>query len=195
MKRMLLLGCALIASGVVHAQEDGPGNLIERIESKARKAQQAMGGQNSGDPALTSSLVSKSFNTGGFKTKEFTTADFRGTKSAKTKTFTTRSFLGIKNPWFGKKVFDTDSAKFKRTTARESGETYSTGSYAVRNFSEAGKSDAGVASEILPRNSAPRKYLGPEQPEKAIDQFTQNLHRDLTMEEVQVLLNKGQKAR
>lgn len=191
---MLLLGCALVASGAVCAQ-DGPGSLIDRIESKARQAERAMDAQSAGDATLTSSLVKKSFNAGAFKTKDFATANFAGTKSAKTKTFATRSFLGIKNPWFGKKVFDTDAAKFKRTTAPESGETFSTGQYAVQTFGDSGKADAAVASETLPRNSAPRKYLGPEQPDKAIDQFTQNLHRDLTMEEVQALLNKGQKAR
>lgn len=191
---MFLLGCALVASGWVHAQE-GPGSLSDRIDEKTLRAMQAMDANSKGDASLTSPLVSKTFNAGAFKTKDFATANFAGTKSAKTKTFATRSFLGIKNPWFGKKVFDAGSAKFKRTTASEAGETFATGEHTVKAFGESGKSDAAVASEILPRDSAPRKYLGPEQPEKAIDQFTQNLHRDLTMEEVQVLLNKGQKAR
>ena len=37
--------------------------------------------------------------------------EYTGVKSARTKEFTTREFLGIRNPWFGKKVYATEAAR------------------------------------------------------------------------------------
>ena len=39
------------------------------------------------------------------------TGEYTGVKSARTKEFTTREFLGIRNPWFGKKVYSTEAAR------------------------------------------------------------------------------------
>ena len=39
------------------------------------------------------------------------TGEYTGVKSARTKEFTTREFLGIRNPWFWKKVYSTEAAR------------------------------------------------------------------------------------
>lgn len=52
-----------------------------------------------------------------FKATPFASSEFRGAKAyggvkeAQTKEFGTRSFLGIRNPWFGKKVYETRAAE------------------------------------------------------------------------------------
>jgi hypothetical protein len=54
----------------------------------------------------------KAFTAKPFEGRAFTdTGEFTGVKSARTKEFTTREFLGIRNPWFGKKVYATEAAR------------------------------------------------------------------------------------
>lgn len=199
MNRVLLLAGIVLLTGILRAQ-DGSKSLDERINEKRLKAMAAMSNTDpkaKADPSLQSSLAERTFSGSSFGTKEFGTSDFLGAKTAATKTYETRSFLGIKNPWFGKKVFETQKVNLGRESAREAKEAYDTDAYAVRKFVESNESDSRVSRQVVPDNTKPRPYLGPEQPskEKGIDQFTQNLNRELTMEEVRSLLNKDQKAR
>lgn len=54
----------------------------------------------------------KAFNATPFAAREFHGAKgYSGVKSAGTKEFGTREFFGIRNPWFGKKVYETEAAK------------------------------------------------------------------------------------
>lgn len=54
----------------------------------------------------------KAFSGKPFEGREFRgPGEYTGVKSARTKEFTTREFLGIRNPWFGKRVYATDAAR------------------------------------------------------------------------------------
>lgn len=54
----------------------------------------------------------KAFKAAPFASTEFQGAKaYGGVKEARTKEFGTRRFLGIRNPWFGKKVYATDAAR------------------------------------------------------------------------------------
>lgn len=54
----------------------------------------------------------KAFEAAPFAAREFDGAkEYGGLKSARTKEFRTRVFLGIRNPWFGKKVYETRAAQ------------------------------------------------------------------------------------
>lgn len=54
----------------------------------------------------------KAFKAAPFSAKQFEgSKGYGGVKSAATKEYGTRSFLGIRNPWFGKKVYETRAAQ------------------------------------------------------------------------------------
>lgn len=57
-------------------------------------------------------MGAKEFNAAPFAASDFHGAkDYSGVKSASTKEFRTRVFFGIRNPWFGKKVYETQAAR------------------------------------------------------------------------------------
>lgn len=102
-----------------------------------------------------------------FKGKEFETTayrarDFQGTrayadvKDARTKAFATRSFFGIRNPWFGKKVFQTKAAQ-ELTKYVLSDKSFSSRGIETRQAPGADRTDA-----LTGRAVATRPYLGRE---------------------------------
>jgi hypothetical protein len=57
-------------------------------------------------------MGAKAFSAKPFEGREFQGAvEYTGVKAARTKEFTTREFLGIRNPWFGKRVYATEAAR------------------------------------------------------------------------------------
>lgn len=57
-------------------------------------------------------MGSKQFNSAPFAASEYRGGkSYTGLKSVSAKQFGTRTFLGIRNPWFGKKVYETNAAK------------------------------------------------------------------------------------
>lgn len=54
----------------------------------------------------------KAFTGKPFEGRTFSaTEEYAGVKPARTREFATREFLGIRNPWFGKKVYATEAAR------------------------------------------------------------------------------------
>lgn len=175
--------------------------MLQRIDGVSRRAMEAMNVQPNKKSrkakeeaaALASPLQGKVFESAAFGSKTYNTAAFEGTKSANIKTFETRSFFGIKNPWFGRRVFATDSSSFAGREAAEAKRGYNAGAYAVNKYEKAGKADLRTEDTVLPTAAAPRTYRGAENPnkDKGIDKFTQNLSKDLSIDDVRDLLNKG----
>ena len=72
--------------------------MMERIMNPERDRANPMG--------------AKAFASKPFEGREFSgTGEYTGVKSARTKEYATREFLGIRNPWFGKKVYATEAAR------------------------------------------------------------------------------------
>lgn len=64
------------------------------------------------DPSKVNAMGSKSFDTRPYEGAKYDgVREYAGVKSARTKEFATREFLGIRNPWFGKKVYATEAAR------------------------------------------------------------------------------------
>ena len=103
----------------------------------------------------------------------------------------TRSFFGLKNPWFGRKVFDTASSSLTSRTAKEAQEQFKTDAFAVKQFDKGTKEDLRDSSATVPTADQPRPYLVPGKTQQGLDKFTQNLKKDLTIDDVRDLLNKG----
>jgi hypothetical protein len=189
-KRAFPVVCLLALIGIARAQEQEAG-MLQRIDLNTKRAMQAMDASAKPDPSLASPLAAKSFQANSFNAKTFGTGSYAGAKSAASGTFETRSFLGIKNPWFGKKVFATDANRVAQKAARESSETFRTQTFAVREFDQSRKADAGAAAAEVPVAAEPRPYLVPGKTQGAMDRYTENLHKDLTIDDVRDLLNKG----
>ncbi|HEY8902270.1 MAG TPA: hypothetical protein VIM48_01100 [Chthoniobacterales bacterium] len=186
----LVLACLLLTAWCARAQQQEPA-LLSRIDSETLRAMKAMDVHSKGDPALTNPMQKMSFDTSSVGTKTFSTSQFTGVKEAGVKTFETRSFLGIKNPWFGGKVYDTYATQLANQTAHESSEQYKTQAYEVRDFEKGHKDDMRDASTEVPADTQPHQYLIPAKRQGALDRFTENLHKDLTIDDVRDLLNKG----
>jgi hypothetical protein len=186
----LVLACLLLTAWCARAQQQEP-ELLARIDSETMRAMKAMDVHSKGDAALMNPMQKMAFNTSSVGTKTFSTSQFTGVKDAGVKTFETHSFLGIKNPWLGSKVYDTYAAGLANQTARESSEQYKTQAYEVRDFEKEHKGDLRDTSAEVPTDTQPRQYLIPGKRQSALDRFTENLHKDLTIDDVRDLLNKG----
>lgn len=139
----------------------------------------------------TADLQGKSFNSSSFNAKTFATGAFGGTKSASIKTYETRSFLGVKNPWFGKKVFGTYASRATEKSASEADKQFQTEAFAVREYDKSARKDIVDAGTVVSADTQPRPYLVTPKAQGGVSRFTENLHKDLTIDDVRDLLNKG----
>ena len=167
--------------------------MLDRIDQKRKMAIQSMNGDGKINPALSSPLANKDYGASSYGTKSFSTAAYGGTKSAELKTFSTKSFLGIRNPWFGKTTYATNADREGKRVAKESAKQYETDAFAVSNYEKGRKKDLLDTDAVLPDSARPRTYLGPGKRDKSegVDKFTQNLSKDLSIDDVRDLLNKG----
>jgi len=198
-RRVLPIFAALLcALGAARAQEQEQG-MLDRIDANWKQGIQAMNADATGKKkgkdktagALVSPLTSKKFESSEMATKSFSASSFSGVKGAPIKSYETRSFFGLRNPWFGRKVFDTTADTMAGRSARESREQFKTDAFAVKEFEKASKGDAQDASATLATADQPRPYLVPGKTQQGLDKFTQNLKKDLTIDDVRDLLNKG----
>jgi hypothetical protein len=124
---------------------------------------------------------------GGVQIREASIArSYAGTKEARSKEFATRSFFGIKNPWFGKRSFDSkEAALFPRGGPVKLDEPYRVSEARVREFPAAGK-QAALGDSIVPVNA----FLGRGGAQGSLDQISDKVKKEMTIDEVRELLNK-----
>jgi hypothetical protein len=193
MRRVLPILCLLLVAAVARAQQQEQ-TMLDRIETNYRKAMLGQDANGKKDPALTSSLSRKKFEGGNAAaSKTFGTSEFGGTKSAGIKNYQTRSFLGVKNPWLGKKVFEGSRNFDAGKAAQESQQKYEAQSFAVREYNQGRKEDLKDLAAKPTGAAEPRPYLIQGKTQGGVDQFTQNVQKDLTIDDVRNLLNTGHK--
>lgn len=131
-------------------------------------------------------MGAKEFTSKPFEGRTFEGAgEFTGVKSARTKEFVTREFLGIRNPWFGKKVFATEgAADLHRYVVAD--REYSSRSVETRTVRDGGK-----AAQVDNRTEAvaSRSYLGRGKAQGSIDTAYPS-QGPMTVDEVRDLLNR-----
>ncbi len=146
---------------------------------------------NAPDRSQASQFQSKKYDGGGhlqIKSASYANASFNGSRSALVKDFSgTRSFLGIKNPWFGEKVFASKSADLSaKGGLPNSRRSFDTKSASVKNYSAATK-QANIGSSVVP--TRPFLVQGSSQP--SFDQISAKMKKEMTIDEVRELLNKS----
>lgn len=113
---------------------------------------------------------------------------FFGAKSYNSKTFLgERSFLGIKNPWFGNKVFGSNGADIsKKTVFFDSQKSFAVSQTSITGYSNANK-DAYLASADVPV----RSFLNKGAKQNEFDDISAKTKKELTIDEVREMLNKN----
>lgn len=166
--RVLLL--AMLFAAVAHAQQQEQ-TMMDRIMRPNLEQKNSMG-----EKPFTGS----SFSTGKFRGA----GAYSGVKEAPTKTFGTRVFLGIRNPWFGKKVYETAAAR-ELTRYVLSDKAYASRSMKTKAAPEEGRTSwqAGRAVET-------RKFLGRGKSQNALDAASPAAQSALSIDQVRDVLNR-----
>lgn len=172
--RALGVAAALVFSGAeVGLAQQQERTLLERI--------------NRPDTTLESSMQGKVFGGGGgVRVKDSAVVrEFSGAnREAGLKEFGgTRSFFGIKNPWFGKRTFETGQAAMVRDAgiSRE----FATRGARTREFAAAEQS-ANLGESKTPV----RPFLVRGEAQGALDGISDKVKKEMTIDEVRELLNK-----
>jgi hypothetical protein len=163
----------MIFAASVQAQEQDQ-RMMDRILNPNREKANDMSG--------------KVFEGRDFSGKTFSTGDgYTGVRSAHAKEFHTREFLGIKNPWFGKKVHETG-------VASQGMHRYLLGdrSYATRDVPVKGAAGMDREAALNDRTSiaTSRTYLARGKAQGSIDQQYPSTG-PLSIDEVRELLNRN----
>lgn len=100
--------------------------------------------------------------------------------------FTTRSFFGLKNPWFGKKVFKSDAAgPWSKTSVTDANEKYKVETAKTDAFAQS-KKKVNTSSQVV--ESKP--FLGKGAVQGALDAENPK-KKDLSIDDVREILNKN----
>ena len=98
-----------------------------------------------------------------------------------------RSFLGLKNPWFGKMVYNASQASlWSKTLEVNAGKKVPVESAQTQKFYQAEKKAA--RREEAVKTSA---YLGRGSAQGSLDQISDKIDKNMTIEQVRELLNKN----
>jgi hypothetical protein len=128
----------------------------------------------------------KTFSGTTFSAKKFDAGgEYRGVKAARTKEYTTRKFLGIRNPWFGKKVFETDAAR-ELTKYVLSDKEFASRAVEPKAAPEEGREALQFDGEI-----DARQFLGRGKSQTALNQRYSQGSTPLSLDEVRELLNRN----
>lgn len=134
----------------------------------------------------TNPMGAKKFAQKPFEGREFAgVRDFGGVSKAPTKDFATRKFLGIRNPWFGKKEFETDAARGLRKFALADRE-YSSRTVDTR---EAPDAKRGMVVRSAGMDTT-KQFLDRGKSQDALDAATP-AGKPLSIDDVRELLNRN----
>jgi hypothetical protein len=142
------------------------------------------------DMQLSSTLQGRSFEKGGsvdLKKAGGTKAGFSGVRDAQIKDYPfQRSFLGVKNPWFGGKVYDTQTAStWAKSTVANAGREVPVKKAEAVGYYDATR-QANFGSPVVPL----QPFIPQGAAQGAVSQITDKINGKMTIDEVRELLNK-----
>lgn len=166
----------LLAGTCCFAQKDEK-KLLERVLAKP-------------DMSLLNPMNGKKFDGGGFLLKESPSgpSSFMYEQKLSTDRYrNVRSFLGVKNPWFGKKVYESNQASLWSKTLVVNADTKIPAESArTEKFYQAEK-EASRRREPVRTSS----YLGQGSSQGRLDQISDKIDKNMTIEQVREMLNKN----
>lgn len=169
LSRIILLAMLFATSAAAQQQEE---RMMDRIMNPDRDRANPMGRK-----AFTAKpFEGRAFQEGG---------EYRGVKAARTEGFTTREFLGIRNPWFGKKVYAIEAARdLDRYVLAD--RDYSSRSFETRAAVDGGRS---VALREATGKDNTREFVVRGKAQGSIDLVNPS-EGSLTIDQVRELLNR-----
>jgi len=167
--------------------------MWKRWDESRNKAVKAINSDSSGkrtkkDPSLVNDMATKTFDGGtlALDRKVSDISAFAYGQKDMVKKYDTRSFLGIKNPWFGKKSYQSDEASLFSKTLMDDDKKFS-----VK------KADAGesyLADKTAPpsREIVETKTYEPTgKTPGTLQAISKKMSKEMTIEQVRDLLNKN----
>ena len=136
---------------------------------------------------LTNPMQAKSFEGGGgvkMKSASIGKSPYDAGKTANLKEFSwARSFLGIKNPWFGNRVFETKAAPL-------SGAANINSSFQVRDAAVGGFSASDKKARVATSDMNLRPFLIRGNSAQGLDQISDKISKEMTIDDIREMLNK-----
>lgn len=181
----ILMLFALLACARAQQQES---EMWNRLNSRSDRAIEAMKNRDKEYSDLAHPMMSKSFqdNNKSIANKTAGVGTFSTGKKMTADNYTTRSFLGIKNPWFGRKVVEPKTASlWSKSALPNADKKVDAETVKVTDFYQTDK-------KLMNRDAeTPTKpFLGRGAVQGAIDAETANA-KNMTIDEVRDLLNKS----
>ena len=168
----------LLAGACCFAQQQDEKKLIERILAKP-------------DMSQINPMNGKKFDGGGFFLKKpaASSSAFAYEQKASTEKYrNVRSFLGLKNPWIGKRVYDANTTTvWSKTLVANANTAYPVETAKTQKFYQA---DRKAARREDPVRTSP--YLGKGSSQGRLDQISDKIDKNMTIEQVREILNKNQ---
>ena len=166
---------SLLAGACCFAQQNDK-KLLDRVTAKP-------------DMSLINPMNNKKFDGEGFALAKKATGPSKflyEQKLSAGKYQSVRSFLGVKNPWFGKIVYDSNQASlWSKALVVNANKKIPVESAETERFYQADKRAA--------RREEPVKtstYLGRGSRQGSLDQFSDKIDKNMTIEQVREILNK-----
>jgi len=143
------------------------------------------------DMQLESQFQSKSYTGSSgtkFKSSPLSEKSYGANESPLTKEFSgSRSFLGIKNPWFGQRIFAAKPATLISRTGFDPSKSYDVQRASTATYVAASKKANSSKTEVLPK-----PFLVQGGAQGAMQQISDKVKKEMTIDDVRELLNKPQ---
>jgi hypothetical protein len=140
--------------------------------------------------SLVNPMDGKKFNTAGFSSAKKATGPstfLYDQKFSSQKYQNVRSFLGVKNPWFGKVVYESNKASlWSKTLVKNADKKVDVESVKTRKFHLADKKAAKREDPV--RGST---YLERGGAQGSLDRVSEQIGKNLTIDQVRQILNKN----
>lgn len=140
---------------------------------------------------LESQFQSKSYTGSSgtkFKSSPLSEKSYGANESPLTKEFSgSRSFLGIKNPWFGQRIFAAKPATLISRTGFDPSKSYDVQRASTATYVAASKKANSSKTEVLPK-----PFLVQGGAQGAMQQISDKVKKEMTIDDVRELLNKPQ---
>jgi hypothetical protein len=166
----------LLAGACCFAQQADK-KLLDRVTAKP-------------DMSLINPMNDKKFDGGGYSLGKKATGSSKflyQQKFSAEKYRNVRSFLGLKNPWFGKMIYGSSQASlWSKTLGVNAGKKVPVESAQTQRLYEADKKAARREEPV--KTSA---YLGRGGAQGSLDQISDKIDKNMTIEQVRELLNKN----
>jgi hypothetical protein len=176
MRGVRLIALWLLAGGCCFAQADEK-KLLERVLAKP-------------DMSQINPMNGKKFDGGGFLLKKAAvgTSSFAYEKNVRTEKYSNlRSFLGLKNPWFGKRIYESNQATvWSKTLIPNAGTEFPVEAAKTEKFYQADKK---ASRREEPVKTSP--FLGRGSSQGRLDQISDKIDKNMTIEQVREILNKN----